>query len=89
MTSLKSELHLQKYFELRAADVSDTDLHSICGSVIQKDFLSNGNLQETATTSDKDVNTTGNPPPKRRRKETASGGKSVSKIKITGTNIWF
>ena len=88
MTSLMSELHLYKYFEFRAADVSEIDLHSTCGSLIQKDFLLNDNLHETASPSDKDVNTTGSPPPKRRRKETVSGGKSASKIKITGMNVW-
>ena len=88
MTSLMSELHLYKYFEFRATNVSDIDLGSICGSLIQEDFLPNGNLQETASPSDKDVNTTGSPPPKRRRKETISGGKSASKFKITGMNVW-
>ena len=87
ITSLMSELYLYKYFEFRAANVSDIDLGSICGSLIQKDFLLNVNLHETASPSDKDVNTTGSPPPKRRRKET-SGGKSASKFKITGMNVW-
>ena len=89
VTSLMSELHLNRYFEFRATNVSDVDLRSICGSLIQKDFSaqwqSSGKPQ---TPSDQDVSTTGSPPPKRRRKETASGGKSASKIKITGMNVW-
>ena len=82
MTSLMLELHLYKYFEFRAANVSDIDLRSICGSLIQKDFLPTDNLQENASPSDKDLNTTGSPPPKRRRKETASGGKVLPKLKL-------
>ena len=69
-----------KYFQFRAGEVSDINLRDICGVLIQKPFQRNISLQETTSTSNRNVSTTGSPAPKRRRKEAASGGESGSKL---------
>ena len=80
VTELTSITKNYKYFQFRAGEVSDIDLRDICGVLIQKPFQRNISLQETTSTSNRDVSTTGSPAPKRRRKEAASGGESGSKL---------
>ena len=89
MTNFVSELTniTKKYFEFKAADISDIDLGDICGLLIQKPFQPNIILQETTDTRDKDVSTGASPAPKRRRKEAASGRKDCSKLKLEGIKI--